>query len=162
MALHAGSHEHFGGTLAAAIENAFAGEVMAAKGQPLPDMGKEDRRILFNAIAQGMLDYLRAREPDLQVVLSGLPAGASAALRLLSPSLSAARSGSNVNASGDRWPSGTVTLVWEDTGDVAGTTTPSGGAISASIPVPPALSGTRARLGARNQLGDAVVIEVQL
>jgi hypothetical protein len=161
MTLHAGSHEQFGGTLAAAMERAFAAEVIAAKGVPLPDAGAEDRHILFNAIAQGVLQYLRASEGDLRIRLTNAPSNLTAALEVQAPSLRASRAGGGlVSVSGDRWPSGTVTLVWEDTGVVAGTVDPgSGGAISRSVALP-ATAGSTVRLGARNQQGDALVVEV--
>jgi hypothetical protein len=166
MALHAGSHEHFDGTMGAAIERALAGELQGAKQKALPDMGKEDRRVLFNAIGQGVLDYLRQNEADLRIVITGKPANApllAATLQIQSPSFTASvvttSAGKRVNYSGARWPAGGVNLVWENTGQTAGSASPSSGSISGQLTPPAGMSGKQ-RLGARNSAGDAVVVEV--
>jgi hypothetical protein len=168
MALHAGSHEQFDGTLGAAIERALAGELQGVKQKALPDMGKNDRRMLFNAIAQGVVDYLREHESDFTIVLTNKPPNApllAATLQIQSPSFAASvvttTGGKRVNYTGQRWPSGSVGLVWEDTGQSAGSTSPSGGTISGQITPPAGMSGKQ-RLGARNNAGDAVVVEVSL
>jgi len=168
MALHAGSHEHFDDTLGAAIERALAGELRAAKQKPLPDMGKKDRLVLFNAIGQGVLDYLRQNEADLKIVLTNKPPNApllAATLQIQSPSFSASvvstAGGKRVNYSGQRWPAGSVRLVWENTGQSAGSISPTGGDISGQL-TPPAGLSDKQRLGARNSAGDAVVVQVNL
>lgn len=168
MALHAGSHEQFDGTLGAAIERALAGELQGVKQKALPDMGKDDRRMLFNAIAQGVVDYLRAHESDFKIVLTNKPSNApnlAATLQIQSPSFTASvvttTAGKRVNYSGERWPSGSVTFVWEDTGQPAGSTSASGGNITGQL-TPPAGTSGKQRLGARNNAGDAVVVEVTL
>jgi hypothetical protein len=46
-------------SMALAIENAMREVFHAVKGMPLPDAGEEDRRILFVAVARGVLGYLR-------------------------------------------------------------------------------------------------------
>jgi len=64
MALKAGHVAAFSGSLAEAIENAMKAEWQAVKGEPMPDTDPKDRRILFVAIAQGVLGYLNAHAND--------------------------------------------------------------------------------------------------
>jgi hypothetical protein len=168
MALHGGNHEHFDGTLGAAIEQALAGELQGVKHKALPDMGKNDRRMLFNAIGQGVLDYLRQHEADLKIVLQNKPPNApnlSATLQIQSPSFSAGvvTSGGvkTVNYSGSRWPGTSVNLEWENTGQSAGSAQVTSGSISGQLTPPAGMTGKQ-RLGARNGQGDAVVIEVNV
>lgn len=65
MALKAGHVADFGSSLAEAIENAMKTEWLNVKGEPMPDTDPEDRRILFVAIAQGVLGYLNAHPDDV-------------------------------------------------------------------------------------------------
>jgi hypothetical protein len=65
MALKPGSVADFGGSLAAAMETAMANEWQAVKGVPLPDMGVQDRRLLFVAIARGLFTFLKDHENEL-------------------------------------------------------------------------------------------------
>jgi len=65
MPLKAGSVADFGGSLAAAMETAMADEWQTVKGVPLPDMGVEDRRLLFVAISRGIFTFLKSHEDDL-------------------------------------------------------------------------------------------------
>jgi hypothetical protein len=167
MALHAGSHGHSAGSLSAAIERAFAAEVMGAKLAQLPAAGKEDRAMLFNAIAQGVLAYLRVHEDDLQIALSGLPSGATARVRIMSPTLawvgtSVVGGSRSVHVTGDRWPAGdSVRLTWDGEPAPVATVLPSGsaGGIDRWATVPAAAT-SPIRLAARNDRGDAVVVEV--
>lgn len=168
MALHAGSHDHAAGSLSATIERAFAAEVMGAKRAALPVAGKDDRAILFNAIAQGVLDYLRAHEDDLTIALTGMPVGATARLRIQSPALawvgmSVTVAGvRSVHVTGDRWPSNAlVRLTWDGEPAPSATVAPSGtsGAVDQWVAVP-ATATSPCRLAARNDHGDAVVVEV--
>jgi hypothetical protein len=48
-----------------AIETAFASEWARVKQIPLPVAGADDRRLLFAAVARGLLTYLAAHEGDL-------------------------------------------------------------------------------------------------
>lgn len=64
MALKAGTVADFSGSLAEAIENAMKAEWQAVKGEPMPDTDPTDRRILFVAIARGVLGYLEAHQTD--------------------------------------------------------------------------------------------------
>lgn len=65
--LHAGSYDDADGadTMAAAIAAAMDEEWQRAKGQPLGELGREDRRILFAAVAKGVLRYLHAHRGDV-------------------------------------------------------------------------------------------------
>lgn len=65
MALKGGHVSDFDGSLAASIEQALADEWQAVKGQALPGDGRDDRRMLFVAIAQGVLRYLKAHQNDM-------------------------------------------------------------------------------------------------
>jgi hypothetical protein len=66
--LKAGSAEtatDFADSMAAAIEDAMRQEWSRVKNESLPAMGEQDRRILFAAIAQGVLQYLKAHKLDI-------------------------------------------------------------------------------------------------
>ena len=62
--LKAGHVNDFSNSLAEAIEIALQQEVLATKGISLPSDGQEDRRLLFVAIARGVLQYLKAHEAE--------------------------------------------------------------------------------------------------
>ena len=70
MALKAGSVASFGGSLAAAMETAMAQEWQVVKGVPLPNMGVDDRRLLFVAVARGLFTYLKANEDLLMTQIT--------------------------------------------------------------------------------------------
>jgi hypothetical protein len=53
------------GELTDRIEAAFAEEWARANAIPLPAAGGEDRRLLFAAIAHGLLAYLKANEDEV-------------------------------------------------------------------------------------------------
>ena len=57
--------------LTAAIEAGFDREWAAAKGTPAPSAGTADRRIMFAAVARGILQYLEAQENELINTMSG-------------------------------------------------------------------------------------------
>ena len=66
MALKGGHVSDFGGSLAAAIEQALGEELQAVKGQSLPpEDGREERRILCVGIAQGVLRYLKTHQNEI-------------------------------------------------------------------------------------------------
>jgi hypothetical protein len=69
MTLKAGTVADFNGSLAEAIEGAFATELQALKGATLPDSSADERHMLFCAIAHGVIAYLTAHATDLEVVL---------------------------------------------------------------------------------------------
>lgn len=58
MALKAGTVIGFSDSLAEAMEHALETEWTQVKGGTLPAAGEEDRRLLFVAIAQGIVRYL--------------------------------------------------------------------------------------------------------
>jgi hypothetical protein len=58
-AIKAGTVADFEGSMAAAMENALAEEYEKLKDQPLPETGEDDRKLLFAAIAQGIVRHLK-------------------------------------------------------------------------------------------------------
>lgn len=68
MTLRAGTVADWGG-MADAIEQAFADELSKRKGTSLPDASAEERRMLFAAIARGVLGYLHDNESNLNIVI---------------------------------------------------------------------------------------------
>lgn len=69
-ALKAGSAKtpgEFANSMASAIEAAMQAEWLAIKGVPMPSgaEGAQDRQMLFAAIAQGVLQYLRDHRHDI-------------------------------------------------------------------------------------------------
>lgn len=65
MGLKAGHVADFSGSLAEAIDTAMKKEWEAVKNEPMPDTDPRDRRILFVAIAQGLLTYLNDHPADI-------------------------------------------------------------------------------------------------
>ncbi len=68
MNLQTGTHaSRDDGSLTDLIEQAMREEWFAARGAPLPTdgPGAQDRRILFAAVAKGVLRYLHAHRADL-------------------------------------------------------------------------------------------------
>lgn len=61
VGLKPGSVDDFPDSMAQAMELAFQSEWAAAKGEPLLPVGEEDRRILFAAIAQGVVKHFEAK-----------------------------------------------------------------------------------------------------
>lgn len=51
--------------LVEAIQTAFSQEWQSAKGAPPPDAGTEDRRLLFAAVARGLLKYLDDHQDEV-------------------------------------------------------------------------------------------------
>lgn len=78
-ALKAGSFDDLADTMTGAIDAAMREEWRDAKNQDLPaGLGEEDRRILFAAIAKGVLRYLHAHRDDLVTqVVADNPGGHS-------------------------------------------------------------------------------------
>lgn len=116
MSLKSGSSDSenaFSGSLAESIDNAFKMEWLMAKGEPLPDAGADDRRLLFAALAQGLLNYLKNNDDDFKLLGS-----ATSVIYIRSPSLTLrpkrGRS-SKVTAKGQFFPSnGQITLIWDN------------------------------------------------
>jgi hypothetical protein len=155
VTLKAGTVARFSpGSLAEAIETAFAAELRASKRQALPDIQVEDRRLLFAAIAQGVLHYLGRNDADLVVNVAPGAGTVNRSVEVDVPTLSV--SGNTVSGFG--WADGsTVTLTWSGSGAVAGSrsvdftrqfvltvTPPSGGDV----------------LGARDNAGNAAAVRV--
>ncbi len=69
MAIKPGPVADFSNSMAAAMENALATEYQALKGQALPDMGEEDRRMLLVAIAQGVTRHLIDNLASIQMTV---------------------------------------------------------------------------------------------
>jgi hypothetical protein len=58
-----------------AIEDAMAHVFEKVKGTPIPEVGKEDRRLLYVAISRGILQYLTDHQETMRTTLaiSGVP-----------------------------------------------------------------------------------------
>lgn len=67
MPMKAGTVSDFAGSMAEAMENALQQEYEAVKGESLPDLGVEDRRLLLVAIAQGVVRYLKENGDAFQI-----------------------------------------------------------------------------------------------
>ncbi|MGH8636741.1 MAG: hypothetical protein ACREUZ_06345 [Burkholderiales bacterium] len=64
--LKAGTVFNFNDSLAAEMEAAMKAEWLAVKGEPLPSpTGEEDRKIMFVAIARGLLQYLQDHRDEI-------------------------------------------------------------------------------------------------
>lgn len=142
------------GSLAAVIEASFAAELRAAKNQPLPDIQVDDRRVLFAAIAQGVLQYLAANDADLVVNVGIGGAALNRSVAVDTPTLTV--SGNTVNGSG--WAEGsTVTLTWAGSGTVAGTRSIDFTRQFAITVSPPSGGDV---LGARDSAGNAAAVRI--
>jgi hypothetical protein len=60
--LKPGHVNDFTNSMAEAIENALGSEYLLANGVVMPGGGESDRKLLFAAIAQGVLGYLKANQ----------------------------------------------------------------------------------------------------
>jgi hypothetical protein len=146
--LTAGTVANFGGSLAERIEDAFAGELYAVKKLQLPEAGKQERRILFCAIAQALLAYLAANPEGLQVALSeseGFYTGGTVDVQ--APTLAAAGGGA---VSGTGWPEGSVTVTATASGATQTVSVDFTGGLSATLP-----GGTGGVVDARDGSGNA-------
>jgi hypothetical protein len=65
MALKAGRVLDFDSSLAAAMETAMGEEWLAVRGEPMPQQGRDDRRIMFAAVARGLFTFLDQNEDAL-------------------------------------------------------------------------------------------------
>ena len=63
-ALKAGHVNDFSNSMAEAIEQAMSQELLLTEGIPLPSAGANDRRLLFVAIARGVLQYLKTHQSE--------------------------------------------------------------------------------------------------
>jgi len=48
-----------------AMQQAFKNEWLAVKKSPMPEGGGEDRRLLFAAVARGLLEYVEAHQNEV-------------------------------------------------------------------------------------------------
>lgn len=64
MPLKAGTVTDFSGSMAEAMEQAFEAAWEAVKGESLPAAGRDDRRLLLSAIAQGVVKHLAEQAGD--------------------------------------------------------------------------------------------------
>ena len=64
MELKAGTLDDFNNSMAAAIESAFELVWHDRMGTPLPDETRDDRRMMFVAIAQGVIQHLKNNATD--------------------------------------------------------------------------------------------------
>ncbi|HEX6829635.1 MAG TPA: hypothetical protein VF104_11730 [Burkholderiales bacterium] len=64
-ALKAGKYEDIAGSMAELIEAAMQDEWSRYHGESLPGEGREDRLIMFKAVARGVLGYLEAHQADI-------------------------------------------------------------------------------------------------
>jgi hypothetical protein len=58
-------------SMARAIEEAMNQLSVQLKGAPLPDVGRDDRRLLFVAISRGVLKYLRDHQASITATSAG-------------------------------------------------------------------------------------------
>jgi hypothetical protein len=158
----------FDSSLAEQIEHAFMAELLAVKGEPAPKIGVDERRMLFAAIAQGVVAFLRNQESAFEVAVQGA-SGVTASVSIQAPQLTLALDypgGSRrIQGTGSRFPSGSpVTLSWLPSGQAAGTATPSsGGGFTVTLAAPPAdATSGRQVVAARNTEGHAAVGVVTL
>jgi hypothetical protein len=70
MVLKAGTVDDFEDSMAEAIEDALKAEWATVKETAFPTTGAEDRRLLFVAIAQGIVRYLKDHADDSIIVHS--------------------------------------------------------------------------------------------
>lgn len=67
-----------------AIEAAYEKEWAKAKPNPLPAMGKDNRRLLFAGIARGILEYLAGKQTEfLTSIKAKDPAGVQTTYQVL-------------------------------------------------------------------------------
>jgi hypothetical protein len=150
--LAAGTVADFEGSLAERIEDAFAGELYAVKGTQLPETGVQERRILFCAIAQGVLAFLAANPAGLQLALT--PSGGTASggtVEVQAPTIFA--SGGEVSGSG--WPAGTVTVTATAGGTSETVSVEGDGTITAILP-----AGASGVIDARDGEGNAAQVAI--
>jgi hypothetical protein len=63
--LKGGSVRNFSGSMAEEMEKVMEAEMQALKGHGLPEMGRDERRVMLVAVARGMLNYLKIHEKDI-------------------------------------------------------------------------------------------------
>lgn len=82
----AGTVSDYAGSMAEAMEKALAVEYQRVHGRPLPAHGGEERRLMFAAIAQGILRHLKDNASDaLSVAVDVTQDGGSHPVRSQNP-----------------------------------------------------------------------------
>jgi hypothetical protein len=152
--MRAGTVERFAAnSLAEAIEAAFAAELRASKNRTLPAVAVEERRLLFAAVAQGLLAFLSRNDSELKVNVS-VGGRAIRSVTVRAPTLAATGATTVV---GEGWPVGArVALTWAGSGQSAGTLTAADGGFSLSVSPPEGGD----VLGARDESGNAAAVRV--
>jgi hypothetical protein len=86
-ALKPGTSSDFSDSMAEAIEKAMDKEYQAVKGTALPSDGSDDRKILWAAISNGILNYLKKHQNEIltSITLDSNAANTVAALELNVP-----------------------------------------------------------------------------
>jgi len=69
-----GTLDDFANSMAADIEREFLGVWMRLHNEALPELGKQERRMFFVAIARGVLKHLKVGAWD-SIVVTGLTSG---------------------------------------------------------------------------------------
>jgi hypothetical protein len=64
-ALTAGRYDALANSMAQAMEEAMQDEWKHYHGESLPDQGRQDRLIMFKAVARGVLGYLEQHQSDI-------------------------------------------------------------------------------------------------
>jgi hypothetical protein len=115
MALTPGTVAHFDGSLADEIERAFAAEFYALKQKELPNTGKDERRVLFTAIAQAVLSYLAANPGALAATVGSGVNQQTGTVQVDAPWISLVAPFGSVVVKGGGFPGGaSITLSWEE------------------------------------------------
>ena len=73
--LYGGRLADFDDSMAHEIEAAYNAVLQESGKAPLPAAGADDRRMLFIAIARGVINHLQKKQAALTVVLPAAPAG---------------------------------------------------------------------------------------
>ena len=155
MSLKPGSSDSenaFSGSLAESIENAFKMEWLMAKGEPLPEAGADDRRLLFAALAQGILNYLKNNDDDFKLL-----GAETSVIYIRSPSLDLkpkSRRSSKVTAKGQFFSSnGQITLIWDNPLKIYDIQADGGGKFEADFKPPAEAASGRHIVEARDKAG---------
>lgn len=145
----------FADSMAEEIENALKMEWFAIKKQPLPNDGKADRRLLFAAIAQGVLSYLRNNNQFLISMPPLIP------INIISPHIGLQPSEGNVNSttiSGSHFPANAnVTITWDDPATNRSIAADANGHFSLNFQIPPGAKMGRHILETRDKTGNVAL-----
>jgi len=156
-----GTVAQFSQSLVEAMENALKMEWLAVKREPLPDAGQEDRRLLFAAIAQGLLDYLKDHEADFHVLLTGISPQPTVHIQIKAPSLTLSPTAGNiltvVTATGASFSPGPVTVAWDGPATDFPTTVAVNGTFLTTFTPPLGAAPGKHIVAARDQAGNVAL-----